>query len=400
MGGEGSGRPPGIKGIVERFQRQTPIATQGSEALFLPNYSGVTNDNKVNKKFVPYSNAISNVDLNGKNLTTTGNLAIGTTTISKTLTVSGEIGITGNTPASGLDAVDMFITGGAGGAGANGGKGADLSISSGIGGGLGGGSAGGDGGDITITAGIGQTGVSNGGDGGNISITCGNGRYPGGDGGDLSLIAGAATLSAAGLEGDGGTVTITTGAGGNYAGFNPGTGGDMTLTTGKGGDGVSPASPGKDGGTITITAGAGGSSGGTQGSFIVNSYSNEFTGAFLVDCSTGTYGDIIFKFGGTDIMYYDNSSNNWEYQSNINLNDHSLIFGTSTIYEDTGLNALCIQPISDLIVYGGLDVSSGYKTNGTPGISITITTAKLTSGGANGSMTFTDGLLTAQTQAT
>lgn len=36
----------------------------------------------------------------------------------------------------------------------------------------------------------------------------------------------------------------------------------------------------------------------------------------------------------------------------------------------------------------------------TNGLSVTITTAKLTGGGANGSMTFTDGILTAQTQAT
>lgn len=35
-----------------------------------------------------------------------------------------------------------------------------------------------------------------------------------------------------------------------------------------------------------------------------------------------------------------------------------------------------------------------------PGISITITTAKLTVAGTNGSMTFTNGILTAQTQAT
>lgn len=48
------------------------------------------------------------------------------------------------------------------------------------------------------------------------------------------------------------------------------------------------------------------------------------------------------------------------------------------------------------------------KTNGvafapaatTAGLSVTITTAKLTVGGANGSMTFTDGVLTAQTAAT
>ena len=39
--------------------------------------------------------------------------------------------------------------------------------------------------------------------------------------------------------------------------------------------------------------------------------------------------------------------------------------------------------------------------SGTPtGLSVTITTAKLTTGGANGSMTFTNGILTSQTQAT
>jgi len=44
-----------------------------------------------------------------------------------------------------------------------------------------------------------------------------------------------------------------------------------------------------------------------------------------------------------------------------------------------------------------------YVKQSTPlsaGISVTITTAKLTSGGANGSMTFTNGILTSQTQAT
>jgi hypothetical protein len=42
--------------------------------------------------------------------------------------------------------------------------------------------------------------------------------------------------------------------------------------------------------------------------------------------------------------------------------------------------------------------SSGNPLAG--GISVTITTAKLTLAGANGSMTFVNGILTAQTQAT
>jgi len=48
-----------------------------------------------------------------------------------------------------------------------------------------------------------------------------------------------------------------------------------------------------------------------------------------------------------------------------------------------------------------LQTAGGYKsTDGSAGITATITTAKLTAGGANGSMTFKNGLLTAQTAST
>jgi len=50
----------------------------------------------------------------------------------------------------------------------------------------------------------------------------------------------------------------------------------------------------------------------------------------------------------------------------------------------------------------GATTDSGARTNlglGS-GLSVTITTAKLTALGANGSMTFVNGILTAQTQAT
>jgi len=50
----------------------------------------------------------------------------------------------------------------------------------------------------------------------------------------------------------------------------------------------------------------------------------------------------------------------------------------------------------------GANTASGARTNlglGS-GLSVTITTAKLTTLGTNGSMTFTNGILTAQTQAT
>lgn len=50
--------------------------------------------------------------------------------------------------------------------------------------------------------------------------------------------------------------------------------------------------------------------------------------------------------------------------------------------------------------YGAID-TNGYSASGAPGISVTITTAKITPvTGANGSMTFVNGILTAQTQAT
>lgn len=50
----------------------------------------------------------------------------------------------------------------------------------------------------------------------------------------------------------------------------------------------------------------------------------------------------------------------------------------------------------------GASTASGARSNlglGS-GLSVTITTAKLTAGGTNGSMTFTNGILTSQTQAT
>jgi len=51
-------------------------------------------------------------------------------------------------------------------------------------------------------------------------------------------------------------------------------------------------------------------------------------------------------------------------------------------------------------VTGILPIANGGTGTSTAGVSATITTAKLTALGANGSMTFTNGLLTAQTAAT
>jgi hypothetical protein len=51
-------------------------------------------------------------------------------------------------------------------------------------------------------------------------------------------------------------------------------------------------------------------------------------------------------------------------------------------------------------VSGVLPVANGGTGTSTAGVSATIVTAKLTALGADGSMTFTNGLLTAQTPAT
>jgi hypothetical protein len=63
-----------------------------------------------------------------------------------------------------------------------------------------------------------------------------------------------------------------------------------------------------------------------------------------------------------------------------------------------GLN----NPAYKLDVNGDINIPAGntYRVGGTAGISATITTAALTGGGAQGSMTFVKGILTAQTQAT
>lgn len=79
-----------------------------------------------------------------------------------------------------------------------------------------------------------------------------------------------------------------------------------------------------------------------------------------------------------------------------------------------GLGSMAVQNSDSVAITGGTISGvalSGLATvaytgaysdlTGTPtGLSVTITTAKLTTGGTNGSMTFTNGILTSQTQAT
>jgi hypothetical protein len=79
------------------------------------------------------------------------------------------------------------------------------------------------------------------------------------------------------------------------------------------------------------------------------------------------------------------------------------ITGTPTLGTIASQNANAVAitggTISGVAITGSTIPYS--NVTGTPtGVSATITTAKLTPAGANGSMTFTNGILTAQTQAT
>jgi len=70
--------------------------------------------------------------------------------------------------------------------------------------------------------------------------------------------------------------------------------------------------------------------------------------------------------------------------------------------QNLGLGTIAVQNADNVAITGG--TLTGVSVSGTivptSGITRTITTAKLTTGGTNGSMTFTNGILTASTQAT
>ena len=72
--------------------------------------------------------------------------------------------------------------------------------------------------------------------------------------------------------------------------------------------------------------------------------------------------------------------------------------GQATSVTDTPISI----PYTDIIGLATVAHTGAYSDlSGTPtGLSVTITTAKLTTLGTNGSMTFTNGILTSQTQAT
>jgi hypothetical protein len=63
-----------------------------------------------------------------------------------------------------------------------------------------------------------------------------------------------------------------------------------------------------------------------------------------------------------------------------------------------GLGTIATENSNNVSITGG--TITGTIVQPSNGISVTITTAKLSSGGSNGSMTFTNGILTSQTPAT
>lgn len=66
--------------------------------------------------------------------------------------------------------------------------------------------------------------------------------------------------------------------------------------------------------------------------------------------------------------------------------------------QNLGLGSMATENSSNVNITGG--TITGTVVQPSNGITVTITTAKLTTLGSNGSMTFTNGILTSQTQAT
>lgn len=97
----------------------------------------------------------------------------------------------------------------------------------------------------------------------------------------------------------------------------------------------------------------------------------------------------------------------WYFKIRKAINDAaSIAWSQITDFTGSNLTSLATRNHSDLqSLQGGIVGEYYHLTNAehaavAAGITVVITTAKVTPGGANGSMTFTKGILTAQTQAT
>jgi hypothetical protein len=278
---------------------------------------------------------------------------------------------------------------------ARGGTGGACSFASGSGGGTGtisgtATSVGGTGGDLTFTSGSGsQSNITGGlasntgGAGGNVHFGTGaggRGRFGvlnvGGDGGYLEFSAsqgGATTAS-------GGVTTSNTGGNGGKLDFSSGSGASVSS--------ASVTNIGGNAGDITFSAGLGG------------------TGA----TSNGANGHILFKSSTTEVGRFDNTAGavgNFR----LALDNQKIQLGTgqdtAEYYDGTDLiiNPQVVGTGNLKLAAGSVNSFVGYQVQGTAGLGtvavpLVITTAQLTALGAQGSMTFIGGILTAQTAAT
>ena len=98
----------------------------------------------------------------------------------------------------------------------------------------------------------------------------------------------------------------------------------------------------------------------------------------------------------------------WFFRLGQNINTGGTVSWNNIVFDGSNITSIVSRRHNDLqgLQGGGNSGTEYYHLDATQynsidtGLSVTITTAKITPGGVDGSMTFTNGILTAQTQAT